>query len=174
MAMCASGRKHHRRAKILLKIIITAPEGGEAFSPAPCQVLTWGCTRSCHHSICGGAGWGWWSSEPLLSLSFEISCLGSRSSQPCCCSESVFSWCCWSEDGCLSTSGQKIYQFDIPAKKAWYINWNQFHTSHYLVFDYVFSGVDQQCIFCPMELLSFSTALRIFPPIFFSPFYFYV
>lgn len=117
MAMFASGRKQQTGAKILLKMRITTPEVGAASSPAPCQVLTWGYTGSCHHSICGGADWGWWSSEPLLSLSYEISCLGSRSSQPCCCSESVFSWCCWSEDGCLSTSGQKIYQFDIPAKK---------------------------------------------------------
>lgn len=94
-------------------------------------LLTWGCTGSCHHSISGGAGWGWWSSELLPSWSSEILCLESRSTQPCCCSESVFSWCCWSEDDCLSTSGQKIYQFDIPAMKAWYANWNHFHTSHY-------------------------------------------
>lgn len=131
-----SGRKQQRRAKILLKIPTITPEWGGAFSPARHWVLTWGCTRSCRHSICGGAGWGWWSSEPPPSSSYEISCLGSRSSQPCCCSESISSWCCWSEDGYLSTSGQKIYQFDIPAMKAWYTNWNQFHTSHcYLVFE---------------------------------------
>lgn len=148
--------QEENRGEILLKITITAPEVGEAFSPAPCQVLTWGCTRSCHHSICGGAGWGWWSSEPLLSLSYEISCLGSRSSQPCCYSESVFSWCCWSEGGCLSMSGQKIYQFDIPAKKAWYINWNQFHTPHYLVFVGLFWCRSTEYVLAN-ELLSFST-----------------
>lgn len=136
------------------------PEAGEAFSPAR-RLLTWGCTRSCRRSICGGAGWGWWSSEPPPSLSYEISCLGSRLSQPCCCSESVFSWCCWSEDGCLSTSGQKIYQFDIPAMKAWYANWNQFHTSHYyLVFDEVHLGVEQQDMFRSMENVSFCNCLR--------------
>ena len=137
-----SGRKQQRTTKIRLKITPTMPEVGEAFSPTR-WLLTWGCTRSCHHSICGGAGWGWWSSEPLPSWSYEISCLGSRSSQPCCCSESVFSWCCWSEDGYLSTFGQKIYQFDIPAMKAWYTNLNQFHTSlYYLVFDKVYLDVE--------------------------------
>lgn len=151
------------------------PERGEAFSPARCWVLTWGCTISCHRSICGGAGWGWWSSEPLLSLSYEILCLGSRSSQPCCCSGSVSSWCCWSEDGYLSTSGQKIYQFDIPAIKAWYANWNRFHTSHYsLVFNKVSPGVEQQDMFRQMEILCFFFAAQgiLFPfflLFFFSP-----
>lgn len=70
-----------------------------------------------HHSKFGGADWGWWSSEPLQFWSCGRLYLESILTPPCCCSEWVFSLCCWTEGGCLSMSEQRICQFGIPATK---------------------------------------------------------
>lgn len=109
----------------------TVQKGTPSTFSQTCPLLTLEYTRFSHHSIFSGAGWVLWSSELLLSWNFGRLYLVSKSSQPYCCSESVFSWCCWNEGGCLSRSGQKIYQFGIPVIKACHTNWNQFHISHF-------------------------------------------
>lgn len=74
------------------------------------------CTESCHRSIFWAAGWAWWSSGNPQSSSSWRWCQAAKSARPCCCWGLTVSWCCCIWDGCLSTSGRRWCQFDIPKR----------------------------------------------------------
>lgn len=86
------------------------------------------CKESCHHSIFWAAGWAWWSSGNLQSWSSWRWCRAAKSVPPCCCWELKASWCCCIWDGCPSTSGQRLCQFDIPERHNSRCLW--WHTAH--------------------------------------------